>query len=101
MPHMGRPHSHYIDGNSGGKPGDASTHDAITHFFGFLVIALGRKKDMRTLFILLDSLRRDYLTCYGNDWVHTPNISRLAERTSFSTTTGWVASHAIPLEGSF
>lgn len=38
------------------------------------------EEEMRTLFILLDSLRRDFLTCYGNDWVHTPNISRLAER---------------------
>lgn len=35
---------------------------------------------MRTLLIVLDTLRRDYLRCYGNDWVHSPNLTRLAER---------------------
>lgn len=35
---------------------------------------------MKTLFVILDTLRRDYLTIYGNTWVHTPNITRLAER---------------------
>ncbi|MCZ7645464.1 MAG: sulfatase [Planctomycetota bacterium] len=35
---------------------------------------------MKTLLILLDTLRRDYLRCYGNDWVHSPNLTRLAER---------------------
>ena len=33
---------------------------------------------MKTLFIVLDTVRRDYLECYGNTWVKTPNISRLA-----------------------
>jgi len=33
---------------------------------------------MRSLVILLDTLRRDFLSCYGCDWVHTPNIDRLA-----------------------
>lgn len=33
---------------------------------------------MRTLFIVLDTVRRDYLTCYGNDWVKTPAITTLA-----------------------
>ena len=35
---------------------------------------------MRSVVILLDTLRRDMLSCYGNDWAHTPNIDRLAER---------------------
>lgn len=35
---------------------------------------------MKTLFIVLDTVRRDYLTIYGNTWVKTPNITRLAER---------------------
>lgn len=35
---------------------------------------------MRTLVILLDTLRRDYLPCYGNTWVRAPNIQRLADR---------------------
>ena len=35
---------------------------------------------MRTIFILLDSLNRNYLNTYGCDWVKTPNIDRLAMR---------------------
>ncbi|WP_066196035.1 sulfatase [Gracilibacillus timonensis] len=35
---------------------------------------------MRTIFILMDSLNRDYLSCYGNSWVHTPNIDRLTAK---------------------
>lgn len=35
---------------------------------------------MRSLFIVLDTVRRDYLQAYGNTWVKTPNISRIAER---------------------
>lgn len=35
---------------------------------------------MKTVFIVLDTIRADYLEAYGNDWVKTPNIRRLAER---------------------
>ena len=35
---------------------------------------------MKCLFIVLDTVRRDYLAGYGNDWVHTPSLTRLAER---------------------
>ena len=35
---------------------------------------------MKTIFILMDSLNRHYLTAYGADKVRTPNIDRLAER---------------------
>ncbi|MBT7061430.1 MAG: sulfatase [Lentisphaerae bacterium] len=35
---------------------------------------------MRTILVLLDSLNRDYLAAYGNDWVKTPNLTRLAAR---------------------
>ncbi len=35
---------------------------------------------MKTLFILLDTVRRDYLQSYGSDWVQTPNLARLSER---------------------
>ena len=35
---------------------------------------------MKTLFILMDSLNRHYLNAYGESWVQTPNIDRLAER---------------------
>jgi arylsulfatase A-like enzyme len=33
---------------------------------------------MRCLFIILDTVRRDYLEVYGNKWVQTPAISRIA-----------------------
>lgn len=33
---------------------------------------------MRALFLVLDTVRRDYLEAYGNPWVHTPNLTRLA-----------------------
>lgn len=35
---------------------------------------------MKALFIVLDTVRRDYLAPYGNSWVQTPALSRLAER---------------------
>jgi len=33
---------------------------------------------MKIIVIVCDTLRRDFLGCYGNAWVHTPNIDRLA-----------------------
>lgn len=33
---------------------------------------------MKTLFIVLDTVRRDYLEAYGNPWVKTPGIQSLA-----------------------
>ena len=35
---------------------------------------------MKCVFIVLDTVRRDFLSTYGNDWVHTPSLDRLAER---------------------
>src|SRR5688572_25931668 len=35
---------------------------------------------MKVLLIVLDTVRRDFLTAYGNDWVKTPNLSRLAQQ---------------------
>ncbi len=35
---------------------------------------------MKALFIVLDTVRRDYLQAYGNSWVQTPNLQRIAER---------------------
>ena len=32
---------------------------------------------MNIVFICADSLRRDHLGCYGNNWIHTPNLDRL------------------------
>jgi arylsulfatase A-like enzyme len=35
---------------------------------------------MKTVFIMLDSLNRHYLNAYGDSWVRTPTIDRLAAR---------------------
>ncbi|WP_214626939.1 sulfatase [Paenibacillus agaridevorans] len=35
---------------------------------------------MKTIFILMDSLNRHYLNCYGESWVQTPNLDRLAAK---------------------
>ena len=35
---------------------------------------------MKAIFVLLDSLNRNYLPIYGNDWVRAPNICRLTQR---------------------
>jgi len=34
---------------------------------------------MKTIIVMTDSLNRNYLPLYGNDWVKTPNIDRFAE----------------------
>lgn len=33
---------------------------------------------MNVIAIMLDSLHRDHLGCYGNNWIRTPNIDRFA-----------------------
>ena len=33
---------------------------------------------MNVILIVSDTLRADHLGCYGNDWIHTPNLDRLA-----------------------
>ena len=35
---------------------------------------------MNTIFILIDTLRRDHLGCYGNDWIQTPHFDALAQK---------------------
>ena len=37
---------------------------------------------MNTIVIVNDTFRRDYLGCYGNDWIHTPNLDCFAERSA-------------------
>lgn len=46
---------------------------------------------MKVLFVVLDTLRRDFLEPYGTDWVRTPNIARLAAR-SVVCDNHWVGS---------
>jgi arylsulfatase A-like enzyme len=33
---------------------------------------------MNFILIVSDTMRRDHLGCYGNPWIHTPNLDRLA-----------------------
>jgi arylsulfatase A-like enzyme len=33
---------------------------------------------MNVILIILDSLRRDHLGCYGNNWIKTPNLDRFS-----------------------
>lgn len=35
---------------------------------------------MKLILIIADSLRRDHLGAYGNTWIHTPNLDRLASQ---------------------
>ncbi len=35
---------------------------------------------MNVILLICDTVRPDYLGCYGNSWVQTPNIDRLASR---------------------
>jgi arylsulfatase A-like enzyme len=46
---------------------------------------------MKAIFIILDTLRRDYLEPYGSKWVETPNLTRLARR-SVVCDNHWVGS---------
>ena len=40
---------------------------------------------MNVILIISDTVRHDYLGCYGNPWVHTPHIDHLAERSAVMT----------------
>ena len=37
---------------------------------------------MKAIFIMADTFRRDHLGAYGNDWIHTPNLDRLAQEST-------------------
>lgn len=34
---------------------------------------------MKVIYLMADTFRRDHLGAYGNDWIHTPYLDRLAE----------------------
>lgn len=48
---------------------------------------------MNVIFIMNDTLRQDHLGCYGNEWIKTPNLDRLAE-SSMVFDRAYIASHA-------
>jgi len=39
-----------------------------------------RRRVMKVVLIISDTLRKDHLGCYGNKWIRTPNLDRFAER---------------------
>ena len=41
--------------------------------------------DMNVIIIMLDSLRKDHVGCYGNDWIKTPAIDGLAKESVLFT----------------
>ena len=45
---------------------------------------------MNVILIISDTFRRDHLGCYGNDWIRTPNLDRLAA-SSFVFENAWTA----------
>jgi len=36
--------------------------------------------NLKIIVIISDTLRWDFLGCYGNQWIHTPNLDKFAER---------------------
>ena len=39
-----------------------------------------KKNKPNILFILTDQQRRDSMKVYGNNWINTPNLDRLSEK---------------------
>jgi arylsulfatase A-like enzyme len=37
---------------------------------------------MNVVLVIIDSLRNDHVGAYGNDWIQTPNLDALSERTA-------------------
>ena len=37
---------------------------------------------MKVIFLMADTLRRDHVGAYGNDWIRTPNLDRLAAQSA-------------------
>ena len=40
---------------------------------------VGDKRRPNVILIIVDTLRKDHVGAYGNDWIHTPNLDALAE----------------------
>ncbi len=50
----------------------------------------GQGKVRNVIMIVSDTFRRDHLRCYGNDWIHTPNLDKLAAE-SYVFDNAWTA----------
>ena len=53
---------------------------------------------MNVIFIINDSLRKDHLGCYGNEWIQTPNIDALAKE-GLQTQHLPICRNTLPIEG--
>ena len=51
---------------------------------------------MRAIIVMYDSLNRNFLPVYGNEWVHAPNFTRLAEKSATFDTCYIGSSPTIP-----
>ena len=45
---------------------------------GVLLSGCGKESSPHVVLVTLDTLRADFLGCYGNDWVETPNLDAFA-----------------------
>ena len=52
-------------------------HLTLTFFFAFANIALAGKPNI--IFIMVDDLGKDWISCYGADNIQTPHIDKLAK----------------------
>ena len=55
---------------------------------------------MNVILISIDSLRADAVSCYGSDWVRTPNLDKLAEESIVFETAIVQTPHTIPSHAS-
>ena len=52
-------------------------HLTLTFFFAFANIARAGKPNI--IFIMVDDLGKDWISCYGADNIQTPHIDKLAK----------------------
>ncbi|HEX2182760.1 MAG TPA: sulfatase-like hydrolase/transferase, partial [Rubrobacteraceae bacterium] len=51
---------------------------AGTALLGGAKYASGRGPETNVVVVIIDSLRKDHVRAYGNDWIETPNLDALA-----------------------
>ena len=54
---------------------------------------------MNIVFIVSDTFRRDHLGCYGNDWIWTPNLDKLAEKSVIFDNAYAASFPTVPMRG--
>ena len=51
----------------------------LTKSGGYGTIVREKAAKMNLVLIIIDTLRKDHVGCYGNTWIETPNLDRLAK----------------------